>query len=544
MIWRGFAAGLMFASVAPGDMGSGESVAHARGSAVVGRVRTLRLRCSRARPIRNAGIVTLAGITANSLVELGAAIQLPVAPGTLAYCVLAVACLWAAMRVGGPWLPLIVAASIRLAVIATIHPVLVSDWAKYERLLNQSPAAVVYSPMFPTGLSMILGALYALFGVHPLFSEILNLGAAIGTTWLVYRMAGSIPAMMFALMPAQILMTALLSTEVPYAFALTLIVWLVVARRSWLLAGLAVGLSQYLRSSAELLALAVAFAYVKRLRQLLLLLAAASIALLPVLAWNLANGSISASTSSYLGWQVMIGTNQKYNGAFNDEDLALHGPDDFVTGLRRIVVDPLGFAALVTRKVPVTWGDEGYAPYWTVGSDSPSYSTWLILSQLGLTVLAVSALMSTLRAPPSRAGLVSLGILCVFAVAYVFTESQGRYHFYFVPLLAILARSPISRPQPRSPWPRPRGHLLGAVPAEMCDSPPVMEATGRPVDSMYLLSVWTPVGHARGAETGPNAGRSIPWTDLQRGRLLSFRRSLNGACSFRELPIWSARTRH
>ena len=399
----------------------------------------------RAAFIRYAGVVLLALIAASSLLQLKSVLGVPGTPYALvAGGAMAAVCLLGAWRLGGPWLPLVVAASLRLAVIATVHPALVSDWAKYESIAESIARGGQLFADVPTGLPLILGSLYAVFGVHPVFSEFLNLGAALGTTYLVYRMAGSVPAMLFAIIPGQILMTALLSTEVSYAFALTLVVWLVAERRAWLLSGMAVGLSQYLRSSAELVAVAVAFAAVRRPRELGLFVCAMALVLLPIFAWNLANGSLSVSTSRYIGWQVLIGTNQKYDGRFNDEDVLLQGPNDLAIGIGRITGDPLGFAGLVVRKFRWTWGDETYAPFWTVGGDSPSYSVWAVLSQLGLVLLTIPAFISVLRRPPSRAGLVSLAILLAFAAAYVFTESQGRYHFYFIPLLAILVAVPPS----------------------------------------------------------------------------------------------------
>ena len=331
---------------------------------------------------------------------------------------------------------LAVAAIVRLVAIASIHSPLVSDWARYDELARRiSQSGPIFGDV-PTGLPMIVGSLYAVFGHHPILAEFVNLAAGLATTALVYRMGGLTSALIFALLPQQILMTTVEGTEVLYAFALVVIVWLIVERRPWLLVGIMVGLSQYLRSSAELVLAAIGLVNIRIPPRVALLLAGALIALLPVIMWNLGRGRVSASTSSYLGWQVLIGTNQAHNGRYYRGDL-VYADNPWPVATARVVGDPVGFAGLVLRKEVFTWTDEAYAPFWTVGPHSPWYHRLTQLAVVGLLAVALRALLSFRRLGPAAPA--SLAIIAAFALAYAFTESQGRYHFYFLPLLLILS---------------------------------------------------------------------------------------------------------
>ena len=315
---------------------------------------------------------------------------------------------------------------VRLLAIALIHPPIVSDWARYEALAEQIARSGPTFADIPTGLPMILGSLYAVFGVHPVIPELVNLAAALGTTWLVYRMAGMVPALLFAVLPEQVLMTTLPASEPLYAFAMTLVVYLATYHRGWLLTGMVVGLSQYVRSSAEVVVAGLSFAAGRRLPVLLL---GAAIALSPVIAWNAANGRLSDSTSAYLGTQLLIGSNQATSGRTNDADLAVADP--WPVALSRITADPAAYVGLALRKMEQTWTETDYAAYWTIGP--PWYGPLALLSALGLLAVFACVLVGF------RSNLAALGLLFAFTLAFGIIESQGRYHFALEPVLLVLA---------------------------------------------------------------------------------------------------------
>jgi hypothetical protein len=184
-------------------------------------------------------------------------------------------------------------------------------------------------------------------------------------------------------------------------------------------------------------------ANIRTFKRLGLLLGGAVIVLLPVIAWNAQAGRISASTSNYLGWQVLIGTNQVHDGRYNTDDL-MYLADPWPIAVARVKDDPVGFAGLVVRKEVFTWTDETYAPFWTVGVASPWFGALVNLGVLGLVAVFARALLSLRQLGP--AGWTSLAIIGAFATAYAFTESQGRYHFYFLPLFLILSTGLQRRP--------------------------------------------------------------------------------------------------
>jgi len=331
---------------------------------------------------------------------------------------------------------LVLTLSTREAAILLVHPTLTSDFARYQQLAVQASQS---GPLFtdvPTGLPMLLGAIYAVLGVNVLWAELLNLAAALGTAWLVYELGGFVPALVFALLPEHVLMVTLPATEPLYAFLLTLAVYLASRKRRWLLTGLVVGVSQYVRASAEVVLAGLAFVAGRRFPAML---AGALLVLVPVIAWNASQGRVSTSTSSYLGWQLLIGSNQEYGGHYNDADLA-YAADPMPVALERITSDPVGYAGLAVREIANTWTEESYAPYWT---GSPY---WLDLAcELGLLAVFLTAIGGRGLNPAA------LGVLVAFTLAFGLIETQGRYHYALLPVLLILrpwveARDLVRRP--------------------------------------------------------------------------------------------------
>jgi hypothetical protein len=170
------------------------------------------------------------------------------------------------------------------------------------------------------------------------------------------------------------------------------------------------------------------------------------IALVPVI---VATGGIS--TSSLGGWTLLVGTNQESDGRFNLADRHLYrqvwGDDRDALAreeaLRRIVSDPLGFAALAVRKVHTMWAREYYGVQFALtDAGAPGWirASARLISQAfyaGVFVAAVLALWQMRRGPPVLAAVI-LAIVLIVAAVHVFTEVQHRYHAYVVPLLIVL----------------------------------------------------------------------------------------------------------
>jgi hypothetical protein len=170
------------------------------------------------------------------------------------------------------------------------------------------------------------------------------------------------------------------------------------------------------------------------------------VVLIPILSHNLSYyGELSVSSSSYGGYSLFVGTDQKHNGMFNQEDAELlaaqpgrswwkrseaMGP----LGLKHIVDDPFGFAGLAVRKFWVLWSGEDYGVVWSMPA------TLQLLGQAfyaGLTALVAWVLYRERHRRPPLALLIVM-LLLIVVVAHTFVEVQTRYHAYMIPLLCAL----------------------------------------------------------------------------------------------------------
>jgi 4-amino-4-deoxy-L-arabinose transferase-like glycosyltransferase len=333
----------------------------------------------------------------------------------------------------------------------------------------------------PMGYPIALGVAYAAFGTHIAVAEILNLAFATATGALLYDLVrrewGAAPAAgalaIYAVMPSQILLTPVTLSETMYGFVLTATVWaaLMPRARRWIAAataGILLGLSQYVRPTSMALLPALLLVPVlggTGLRRILtyaaLTIAVFVAVLLPVLEFNLrAHNDLSLSTSAYAGWSLYVGTNQKFDGQWNREDAARLAkfPGDSTwdrsevagrEGIKRIIDDPAGFAALVVRKFNVLWGNENYGPDYAIGPTfngrvKPSLRLLSHVLYIGLLLLTLLALVTDRDRRPTTASVILVMVVTVVAV-HVFVEVTGRYHAYVIPLLCALAGSAVGR---------------------------------------------------------------------------------------------------
>ncbi len=366
----------------------------------------------------------------------------------------------------------------RSAAVLLIDAPIVSDWREYHEAATAFATGEPVEGGRPLGYSMVLGLLYSVFGVHRAVPETLNVVLDLATAGLLYLVirqasypaAATVAVAIWALAPAQILMTPVVASEPMYTTVFVAAVWAATtaAHRAELryaaAAGVLLGLSQYVRATT--LALLPAFMALpvvaglgwKRTGQIALVTAlAVLLALSPVALHNVQRGHPSLSTSDWLGWQLFVGTNQRYDGIWNQQDQAAFNalPGDTIAdrsavaarlGMERITSDPAGFAALAVRKFRLMWGSDDYSIYYSVVRQDPPPPIDLIVAGLLLTSVfwaAVTAgcfiflLKESRRLPP--VALLVLMCVSILAIAHTFIEIQTRYHAFLTPLIGGLA---------------------------------------------------------------------------------------------------------
>lgn len=358
---------------------------------------------------------------------------------------------------------LALAAGLRLAAVALIASPMTGDWRSYHQLAERIAQGGGLWSNIPTGYSVVLAIPYAFFGPQPWLGEVLNVGFGVATAWLVYRLAhqlfgepaAAVALYLFAIAPDQVLMTPVLATEPLYTLLLTLAASMLFMPRlaAAALAGLALGASQYVRTTTMLIAPAF-FAVVPLLARwrprLLVLVAVFAIALVPIVRHNLIQyGDWSISTSRRGAWALLVGTNQKYSGGFNMEDAGDPNIHQWsaeaariaqAEAVRRITSDPVAFGGLVVRKF-YSFSASGDYAVWIAIPEAPQAvrSGLALISQAIYAAILVLAMVTAWRARSNPVVVLSLAVLTILALVHAFLEVAPRYHASLVPLLCVLA---------------------------------------------------------------------------------------------------------
>jgi hypothetical protein len=227
--------------------------------------------------------------------------------------------------------------------------------------------------------------------------------------------------------------------------------------------GMLLGASQYIRATSQVaapfLGLAAGWLATAGRRWLigLTFVGVFVAALVPVIGANIErSGTPSLSTSSFQGWQLLLGTNQAHDGRFNDDDVGLVGGLDALgtpeaeriavrVALQRVVDDPLGTVGLAFRKFPSVWGDAHYGARWAIYADPKQDATTsqvaVLLSQVAWAATAVLAAIGawrSARAAWHTVAVIGL-VIVVFAAMHLLAEANPRYHAPLVPIFSVLA---------------------------------------------------------------------------------------------------------
>lgn len=166
-------------------------------------------------------------------------------------------------------------------------------------------------------------------------------------------------------------------------------------------------------------------------------------------------------TRTGTGYNLLVGTNYKANGMFNQEDFSIIAKYDYdfdtvhseakKLAIQRIKEDPVRFLKLAVKKINYQWGKENYGYYFSVlpangGSSAEQLiklhpRVFYAISQFHYLVVLLLAVIGCWSAYRKRLFGPSLFWLVIGAMflAYSFLEVQPRYHLPAVPLFILLA---------------------------------------------------------------------------------------------------------
>lgn len=335
----------------------------------------------------------------------------------------------------------------------------------------------VLTAYYPVGYPAFLGALYAVFGVHPWV--IWGSGALLGalTVALTHRLALRVAspraalaaALTLALMPGQVMFSTTPMTEPLWGLCLTLAVWSLARTeaprtRDWVLCALCLGAATYVRPQAVLLAPALPFVLPGTLRQRVLRAAAVTALVLATVApWSLRNRAVlhaNAFVSTNGGSNLAIGAVPEADGmyfilnnasgcrALSDEVVRDHCWRDYAVGFIRR--DPLRWIGRMPTKLhhtidyetfPLKYASE-VRPDFVAARDLPRAYRAMSAPWRALYLLCFVALMPFMsrRNRPSVTALSITASAVVLSTHAVFFGGD-RYHLPIAPFVAILAAS-------------------------------------------------------------------------------------------------------
>lgn len=355
---------------------------------------------------------------------------------------------------------------------------------------------------FKIGYGMVLAALYSVFGADLMVVKSFNIVLSVILVLMLYaggkllygEKAGRIAALLAALWPAQIMYTSVVASEHLFLVLFTASVLLIITfvkkytyknyefhNGNLMLAGIGIitAAAQLVRPMAMILlpVFAVFILLYKKYRASTLagtVLAVKSIVLVIVCYFaliNLVNIPVQKATGvditkSDAGFNLLVGTNYKYNGAFNNEDFSIIEKNNYdfdkvhkeakQIALQRLKNNPAQMVKLIINKYKILWGNENYGYYWSTVSSEKGVQNDIIkshprifygISQLFYIVVLLMAIFAC-GYTIIRKRYEALIILMVFGgilLSYTLLEVQSRYHMPVMPLLILFGASVASK---------------------------------------------------------------------------------------------------
>ncbi|HEX2927374.1 MAG TPA: hypothetical protein VHP38_14135 [Ruminiclostridium sp.] len=347
---------------------------------------------------------------------------------------------------------------------------------------------------FKIGFGMVLAGLFSIFGTGLWAAKILNVALSLALVLIIYaggkmlygERAGRVASLLCALWPAQIMYTSVIASEhvflVLFTGAVLLSLYFIkkytyknyeFTNGNLLLIGTALitACAQLIRPMSMILlpVFAVFVLLYKRYRadslssvglgiKSIVLFIAAYFAVVNLINLPVQKATGVDITKSDSGFNLMIGTNSKASGMFNDEDFKLIEKDNYdfekvqkdskKIAVNRIKSNPVGFVKLAKRKFEILWGDENYGYYWSTSAAQNSDTENSVKSHprlfyaasqafyILIIILAICACVYSLNEKRYD----SLMILMLFGgllLSYTFLEVQSRYHMPVMPLLIV-----------------------------------------------------------------------------------------------------------
>ncbi|WP_028986882.1 glycosyltransferase family 39 protein [Thermicanus aegyptius] len=341
------------------------------------------------------------------------------------------------------------------------------------------------------GFPLLLSFFYKIFGGSLLTARILNLFFSFLSAVLLYligneifqKKVGQIAALLFSLWPSQIMYNSVIASEhiFIFFFLFSLYFYILAIKKQmrslkaiyFALSALFLSISQFIRPIALMLIpiffLSILFlstqpGWRRRILHGIKVVSFMTVVFLLFfgifcyIAYQLTGINMFKSSS---GYNLLVGTNVKSNGVYNDEDARIleefHYDFDTVhheaqkRAIHRVLSSPLNFMRLLEKKYAIMWGDDSYGAGWSLHdiSHPNKISNKLVHHKLSLIVLSQCyyiavlffALFGSLFAL-KEINFYGLPILLVFwihVVAYSFLEVQSRYHYPAIILLLILS---------------------------------------------------------------------------------------------------------
>ncbi len=359
---------------------------------------------------------------------------------------------------------------------------------------------VDFYAVFPFKMSfgLALAGLYSVFGTGLMVAKLFNVIMSVCLAFIVYaggkllygEKAARISGLLLALWPADIMFTPVIASEHLFMVLFTGAVVLILrfterysfrnygianGNLSLLAIGLLTALAQLIRPMAILL-LPVFAVYVLLFKQyradslaslglkvksILLVFAAYYMAI------NLINLPVQKvtgvnATRSDSGFNLLVGTNDKASGMFNDEDFSIIAKYDYnidrvhaearKIAIERITSNPRKLPGLFLRKIDKLWGNENYGYYWSTTPVKDSLIENAVKSHprafygvsqafyVLILLMGICGCFYNLREKRYDA-LIVLMIFGGIFLSYLLLEVQSRYHLPVMPLLILLGGS-------------------------------------------------------------------------------------------------------
>jgi 4-amino-4-deoxy-L-arabinose transferase-like glycosyltransferase len=339
---------------------------------------------------------------------------------------------------------------------------------------------------WPPGYSLLVSALYVVFGQHVLAAQLLNVALGTATAGLVYllgrQIAGHTPAVvaagLTACWPSLVLFTGVTLSETAFTFFALLSLWLLVKSvrsgaasvAGLLVTGAVFGFAALVRGQALLLPL-VALPYLAAsglrptviARTLAITVVGMAAIVLPWTVRNAVELDAPVLISTNAGVDFWIGHHERANGAFGDEGgdpLVFSHPeldpverevransDGFRKGVRYAVTHPARELVLPVKKLFWLYYNDEEGLKWNEGHGGQEFlpsgvrqALYALSNVYYFSVLALAALgvqrWLVLR-DPGRVLLVSLVVY--WTLVHLVFFGDARFHTPILPIIGLLA---------------------------------------------------------------------------------------------------------